>query len=340
MFPTADSQPLSLKEICRSMIRIQLRTKAESENPNIKLGRDAKKHRDTRKTRYANSSCRSRPIGKKCTRRFVIPIFEESDATSDETSSNNSHKEVEVESSTNNSFPSRIVAAAASSISAVFQQVISTESDSEGMETSSVASHSRDNEVDNTENTTKDTNGLPNSNKQVENGFDLNPQDMDLAEDDSEPELMTTIERTKRSISITGNNHFLVTQKKTCLTLNLLLLDEEDDLPSQPTDNNMETKPSSSSSSSSIFPLHRIRRATGLIFKRVALADFDSDSDTSSCEPEATVSVDKTDESDEETDKRTSEDDLKVYYNLMKQNINALPLPHVLKHYLNYHRDL
>ena len=97
------------------------------------------------------------------------------------------------------------------------------------------------------------------------------------------------------------------------------------------------------SSNSSIHPLHRIRRATGLIFKRIALADLDSDSDTSSCDHEMANNLTKSEtkpEEPEETIKTTAEEDKESYTYLMRQKINGLPLPSVLKFYLNFYRNL
>ena len=123
-----------------------------------------------------------------------------------------------------------------------------------------------------------------------------------------------------------------------------VLDDEEDNTPSHSMNGCNSGTKSSVSSNSSIHPLHRIRRATGLIFKRIALADFDSDSDTSSCDHEMantlTKSETKPEETEEETIKTNVEEDKESYTYLMRQNINGLPLPSVLKSYLNFYRNL
>lgn len=90
-------------------------------------------------------------------------------------------------------------------------------------------------------------------------------------------------------------------------------------------------------------PLSRVRRATGLIFKRVAFADFDSDSDTSGCGGEDRFDMEQgeiDDSTDEVESIKEKEEDCTGYSYLMKERIQQLPLPHVLKLYLNYHRAL
>jgi hypothetical protein len=44
--------------------------------------------------------------------------------------------------------------------------------------------------------------------------------------------------------------------------------------------------------------------------------------------------------SDEESEKKPIEEDKESYSYLMREKINALPLPFALKFYLNYHRNL
>ena len=120
------------------------------------------------------------------------------------------------------------------------------------------------------------------------------------------------------------------------------LSDDEEDNPPTHSSNGMNSSPKASNSSPK-YPLNRIRRATGLIFKRIALANLDSDSDTSSCDHEmvSTVSNDDTKAEDPDEDKkRDVEEDRESYSYLMRQSINALPLPLVLKSYLNFHRNL
>lgn len=161
-----------MKEICRSAIRIQLRKLSELENPSITLKNRHKNRQNGRKNRRNESNCRSRRGNRQGSRRIVIPIFEESDGTSDETSSNASNRDAHCDSSSNDSFPNRMVAAAASSISAVFQQVIRHDSENREQQ--------------------KEQNGT---------AFENEPQ---MHVDDSDNELNSSSERTKRSISITG----------------------------------------------------------------------------------------------------------------------------------------
>ena len=123
--------------------------------------------------------------------------------------------------------------------------------------------------------------------------------------------------------------------------------DDEEESP-QTTHGSTSASKSSVSSNSSTHPLHRIRRATGLIFKRIALADFDSDSDTSSCDQEMvnTSATDETknEEVDEQFNKKSAEEEAEAevdsYTYWMRHNISDLPLPLVLKSYLNFYRKL
>ncbi|CAG2108118.1 unnamed protein product [Medioppia subpectinata] len=219
-----DLEPLSLKEMCRSVIRTHLRKKAEAEQPSITLKNVCKNRKMSKKIR---NSERGRRPPRRTNRRVIIPIFEENDAMSDDTNSTSNQRHTNGDNS-NDSFSSH---------------------------------------------------------------------------------------------------------------------DEEDPNPSsQPLNGNTSgARASNSSTSSPIYPLNRIRRATGLIFKRIALADFDSDSSTSSCDHEmvSTVSSDETraDEREEEK-KKVVEEDKESYSYLMRQSVNRLPLPLVLKSYLNFHRKL
>ncbi len=182
---------MTLKDICRSVIRVQLRKKAEIENPSISLKNGSKNKTNIRKNRPNNSVTRPRRPVRRCNRRVIIPIFEESDATSDETSSNASHREMAFEAS-NDSFPSRVVAAAASSISAVFQQVVNNDSENSKKDSSQQQKNC-------------DKEHEPNKSK-ISNIFC--ERAMDIDEDDDETDVNATNERTKRSISITGDSYF------------------------------------------------------------------------------------------------------------------------------------
>ena len=177
----ADSEPLSLKEISRSVIRIQLRKRVEFDHPMIVLKSGPKRNANSRKNRNAESN-RVRRAGRRCNRRVIIPIFEESDDTNSNTSQRHANGE-----HSNDSLSSRVVAAAASSISAVFQQVVnSQESDSSDSQQRS----------ENYDREGKDK--LCNDNP-------IEDTHMDLTNNDNEErEMSATIERTKRSISITG----------------------------------------------------------------------------------------------------------------------------------------
>jgi len=227
----------------------------------------------------------------------------------------------------NDSFSSRVVAAAASSISAVFQQVVNHDSDNNARDSSPYQNNH---------------NGLhqnERNNSKTDNGFHEPAMDVD-EEDDEETDINATIERSKRSISITGLLINLLFVISVCNVFILIVDDEDDNLAVQQNGSSSESK----ASNSAIYPLHRIRRATGLIFKRIALADFDSDSDTSNCDRELTNTMKSTEikneESEDESEKKPIEDDKESYSYLMRQKINELPLPFALKFYLNYHRNL
>lgn len=119
------------------------------------------------------------------------------------------------------------------------------------------------------------------------------------------------------------------------------MIDDEEESP--PTEGCTSSSKSCLSSNASTHPLHRIRRATGLIFKRIALADFDSDSDTSSCDQEMANTSTNDESKDEEPgqeSKVNAEEDRESYSYWMRHNISALPLPLVLKSYLNFYRNL
>ena len=183
---TADSEPLSLKEICRSVIRIQLRRRAEADNPMIVLKSGSKNRQMLRKNKSNESGVRARRSARMRNRRVIIPIFEESDDTNSNTSQRHTNGD-----NSNDSFSSRVVAAAASSISAVFQQVVN--------------SHESDNNSNDSKQKKVETEEQDIESKDKTKCEEEVNHSMELEDNDSEErDLSATIERTKRSISITG----------------------------------------------------------------------------------------------------------------------------------------
>lgn len=215
---------MPLREICRSKLRITLRNVIESENSNLKF-------KDTFKERVANNKTRNsqpnrRKNTRRCTRRIVIPIFEESDTTSDDNNSNVGQKDQPVNQTTN-SFFGRSVAAAASSLTAVFQRrspfngddSSNSESIDSGTADESVTAQlesvfqkmkdSSDDEgkpVNDDKMTLSTSDNMPSQGKGEANECndatdDLNNDNhMDVEEESKDD----TVDRPKRSISITG----------------------------------------------------------------------------------------------------------------------------------------
>ncbi|XP_054154471.1 protein-L-isoaspartate O-methyltransferase domain-containing protein 1-like [Oppia nitens] len=309
-----DTESLSLKEICRSKIRILIRKKTEMVHPTITLRSTPKGKQKLIKNRNSDSNGRSRRPPRRGNRRVIIPIFEENDSTSEDSNSNHIQRHTNRDN-LNDSFSCRMVAAAASSLSAVLHQVVNN--------------GNRDLDTNSNDSFQEKVN-LEKHDTNINTIDDNKPMDLDL-DDNEEQEVNTTIERSKRSISITDDD------------------EEEKPLATQSTSYANSDSKASVSSNSSKYPLNRFRRATGLIFKRIALADFDSDSDTSSCDHDMAVTLvneekesscdNKQNESENEI-KKELEEDKGSYSYLMKQSIHELPLPLVLKSYLNYHRKL
>ncbi|RWS06931.1 protein-L-isoaspartate O-methyltransferase domain-containing protein 1-like protein [Dinothrombium tinctorium] len=113
-----DVQPLSLQELSRCAIRMKLRAIINSKYPDLQT-KNTYKVRQKLKSAAKNKSKRA---SKRSSRPIVIPVFEESDATSDEGNNNRNGDRQSLLS--RNSLRSRVVAAATSSISAVLQHVI------------------------------------------------------------------------------------------------------------------------------------------------------------------------------------------------------------------------
>ena len=188
---TADSEPLPLKEICRSVIRIQLRKRAEADNPSITLKSGSKNRQILRKNKSIDSGARNRRTTRRCNRRVIIPIFEESD----DTNSTSSQRQINGDNS-NDSFSSRVVAAAASSISAVFHQVVNNH-DSDNNSNDFPLTRAVDNPEEE-----------PGKSDKTKCDEDIDKLMETEDNDNEERDLSATIERTKRSISITGLNQF------------------------------------------------------------------------------------------------------------------------------------
>lgn len=73
------------------------------------------------------------------------------------------------------------------------------------------------------------------------------------------------------------------------------------------------------------------------MFKRLAMTEFDSDSDTS-CEQEMKSNENGEDSEEEAAANVKPKEDDKGYTVLMRNKIDSLPLPQPLKLYLNYQR--
>ncbi|RWS29341.1 protein-L-isoaspartate O-methyltransferase domain-containing protein 1-like protein [Leptotrombidium deliense] len=299
-----ESMPLSLQELCRSVIRIRLRVIIDLQHSDLRN----KNMYEVRQKSKSGNKCKHRRTPKR-PRRIVIPLFEESDATSDEGNNNRSSGDRH-RSNGNSSLKDRVVAAATSSISAVLQHVINQDFELKEAR----RSHNNNSESDSTvemkderfdDNDEKEKNGSSSSTKTNHVCSTNNEPNTSEDRNDTDSE-----SRSKRSISFTDDEEEFI-----CI-------------------GGLQQGLSNS---------FRQQRPTGFVFKRMAMSEFESDSDMSDHSDMDKTSSDTKENSDERAADEPieeEEDDTYSYSFFMKSMIKQLPLPFLILKYLNYDRDL